>query len=194
MRNVCLIATVLLFVPSLVFAQDTMMTSDMALENSVGIGYGLPYGILGANADLKIIQNLYLTLGMGTVIDSDDIGYNLGLRYFLFGPDKALRPRITVLYGTNTVAEIEIWDRGSDGTWGTADDFVEETEWRRYPGLSAGAGLQWNFGSSKKYGIDLDVFYIVDTDLDVDEIEEKDHETTYDPDEIAFSLGFRINM
>ncbi|MBN2382756.1 hypothetical protein JXQ70_07725 [bacterium] len=194
MKKVCLIASMMLLVPALLCAQETMSTTGMALENSVGIGYGLPYGVLGVNADLKLFQNLYMTLGMGTVLVSDDIAYNLGLRYFFFGPEKSIRPRITVMFGANSIVEVDMWDRGPDNEWDTADDFVDESEWRRYQGWTAGAGVQWNFGATKKYGLDLDVMYNFYSQLDVDEIEEKDHETADEPDDVSVSLGFRINM
>ncbi|MFC1849080.1 hypothetical protein ACFL27_02625 [candidate division CSSED10-310 bacterium] len=190
MKRICLIVLLTIFIPATLFAEG----SDTDRINSVGLGYGIQYGIAGLNVDLHLVQNLYVSMGLGTIMVSEDFAYNLGFKYYFLSPDSAIRPRVSLFFGSNDIVEVDIMARGEDGEWGTADDFVDESEWRRYPGWTIGAGLQWMLGESKRHGLDLDVYYIAWSTLDVDEMETKDHEFTDEPADVGFAIGYRFAL
>lgn len=148
---------------------------------SVGIGFGLPYGVIGANLDIKLVSVLNLTAGIGTGIFVTPM-YNVGMKCFLRSGNYKFRPRIMANYGTTSLLYIEDYN----------GDVVEQES---YNGLSLAAGFQWALNITNSVGIDFDIIYIVDDS----EIEAKKVEYInegYDlnlnaTNNIKFSLGLR---
>lgn len=165
----------LLFLLSLeVQAQDAASTPQTIKESKVGvgIGFGIPYGILGVNVDFVVAPNLNLTAGLGT--STVDLGYSFGAKYFFSDVSHSFRPRILALYGTNAV----LWDAS-----GWDND-------KSYTGLSLGAGAQWMWGESKSNGLDFDIIFIATTGLDVNDLKNQGI-IVDEPGKIKFSIGYR---
>ena len=141
-------------------------------NNSWGIGFGIPYGILGVNADYNIISDLNVSFGLGTTIFAG-VGYNIGFKYFITAKENSFRPRVLAFYGINSMSLI-----GDEG--------------ESYTGFSIGAGFQWMWGQSKTNGLDFDIIYIATTGYDVDELRAKYPQ--YQIEELGrvkISIGYR---
>ena len=144
---------------TLVLAPDgtsyTINTKDIVAINeqshnspgSIGVGFGLPYGLLGINADIKLYKVLYATGGIGTGIYVTPI-YNVGLRCFMTPGTKKLRPRASVYYGTYGMLYLE--------------DSYSETIKDTFTGFTLGLGLQYAIDIVKAWGVDFEILYIVD--------------------------------
>ncbi len=152
-------------------AQETASTPPQPFkENSIGVGIGIPYGIIGVNGDLNIAPNLNFTLGIGTAVVS--VGYNFGVKYFFLDADKWFRPRILAVYGTNSALQV---------TNASGYD-------KAYTGLSLGAGAQYMW--SRTSGLDFDIIYIATTGLDVNDLR-KQGIAADEPGKVKISLGYR---
>lgn len=145
-------------------------------SGSLGLGYGLPYGGLGVNADVYIFEPVALTVGVGSF--GYTAGYEIGAKYFYGPPQKTWRPQAVLLYGINSVLIAEM-DPEPD---------IREA----FMGFSIGIGSQFMFGKAKKHGFDIDVFYVLSSGV-FDRIKELD-ELGYqfeDMTRFKFSLGYR---
>lgn len=147
-------------------------------ELSLGVGLGIPYGILGISLDYNIIDNLYLSGAIGTTIFAGT-GYSVGAKYHIFNSESSWRPRVSAFYGTNAIIQ-------------TLDN---DLNLESYQGISLGVGLLKTLGTENKHGIDFDVLYIVskgDFDKQKEYLEnngyimDKDYEGN-----IKFSIGYR---
>ncbi len=67
---------------------------------NVGVGFGIPYGVLGFNLELSLLPYLSVTGGFGTTIFTG-VGYNVGLKGYFRKPGPVWRPRASVYYGIN---------------------------------------------------------------------------------------------
>ncbi len=113
--------------------------------NKVGLGLGIPYGLLGANAELGLHPNLALTGGVG--ITPGGLGWAVGAR--AYGPKLgSIRPRLTALHGVVAILETQYWYGDSD--------------YETITGNAIGIGLEWE--STTDTFIELD---ILSTDADV---------------------------
>lgn len=172
MKKIILVLTFLLFA-SVSLAQDETSETPEFDKNSWGLGFGIPYGVLGANIDVNVVDNLNLSFGLGTTVIAG-VGYNFGFKYFFTSVENTMRPRILAFYGVNAVSSIG-----------------DDTE--TYTGLSIGAGLQWMWGESKSSGMDVDIIYVATTGYDVDELEDR-YGGMYEIEEIGkvkLSIGYR---
>lgn len=89
---------------------DTKDESTMPLPGlSVGVGVGIPYGLIGANINYPVSESFDLTIGAG-------LGFSAGIRYWLSNATDGLR--LTFVYGSNTVIDDPITDKLE-----TYDDF-----------------------------------------------------------------------
>jgi hypothetical protein len=114
---------------------------------SVGIGFGIPYGMLGVNFDLKLFSVLYANAGIGTGIFVTPM-YSGGLKcYFLSGGHK-FRPRILANYGTTGMLYLE-------------DEYGDVIERSSFHSLCFGTGFQYALDISKAFAFDFDMIYIV---------------------------------
>lgn len=175
MKRVCLIAIVILLPSSVLWAQETDPPSYELKRNSIGLGFGIPYGILGLNLDVNIVQNLNLSIGTGGT-EKVGFGYSAGFKYFLSSIEEKLRPRVSAYYGINTVIETEYIS--SDGS---------QTETESFAGFSFGAGIQIMCGKSKRNGFDFDFIFTATRG------NYKNDEGSYsdEPNRVSISLGYR---
>jgi len=175
MKRVSVIAIVILLSSSVLWAQETAPPSYELKRNSIGLGFGIPYGISGLNIDVNIVQNLNVSIGAGGT-EKVGFGYSAGFKYFLASIEEKLRPRVSAYYGINTVVETEYFS--SDGS---------QTEKERSAGFSFGAGIQVMYGKSKRNGFDFDFIFIITSDYDEDYRESPSDK----PNIISISLGYR---
>ncbi|MBN1131970.1 MAG: hypothetical protein JXR52_12615 [Bacteroidales bacterium] len=117
---------------------------------SVGIGYGVPYGGLGINADVNLFRSFYLSAGTGTV-DFERLLFCFGSKLYLRRGHCKWRPRIDLNYGT-----IGLVYALNDGS------VMEDPRDFRYWSPVVGLGQQLTLGIKSSFGLDLDVHYIID--------------------------------
>lgn len=165
MKKLTVLIVIVMLMATTVFAGEGPSKSK---KKSWGIGFGIPYGILGVNSDYNIAPNFNLTLGFGSTIFAG-MAYNGGLKYYLASKDNSFRPKISAYYGTNAMKE-------------KAGYYM--SEWKQYTGLTLGIGTQWMWGKSKSSGLDFDVMYIATSGL-------SNHD---DYGKIKISLGFRHGL
>lgn len=136
-----------------------------------GVGFGIPYGVLGANLDLDLGAGFKGSFGLGSTIVAGP-GFSAGVKYFLGGPDRGFRPRCGVFYGTNAIIQRSA---------GIVDAYES------YNGLNLVFGSEVMFGSSRKHGLDFDLVYIATNGYDDDDLGGVESE----PGRVKFSLGYR---
>jgi hypothetical protein len=167
-----------------------------AKKVSVGVGFGIPYGVLGTNMDIHLVDNFDLSFGFGSTLLAG-MGYNFGVKFHLASPGSSLRPRLSAYYGTNSVME-NAPDNGVSinddyyyyykaNAWGNSslgDDYES------YSGITVGFGTEIMFGASKANGIDLDVLYLVTTGYDKNKLESQGY-LMQETGKVKFSLGYR---
>lgn len=155
-------------------------------DGSVGVGFGLPYGLIGLGLDINLANNLYATIGLGTTGDS--VAYNAGLKYYFRDVSKVWRPRLTFLYGTNGFLERECFGYGCN--------FNSEIE--TFKGTTVGLGQSFSFGHKRKHGFDLDLLYRLSDGGFEDETDrlENNGYTVEQSSSNGFSLaiGYRYNF
>jgi hypothetical protein len=159
-------------------AQPDSLSSPELKKNSVGLGFGIPYGILGGNLDINVAPNLDLSAGIGAAA-SAGVGYSFGLKYFFTPIERTFRPRISAYYGTNTAVEAT-----------TITFYSSSTEKKTYSGLNLGLGAQFMWGETKSNGLDFDIIYIATTGLDLEEWRDRGF-TVEEPGKVKFSIGYR---
>ncbi|MBC8479410.1 MAG: hypothetical protein H8D46_03005 [FCB group bacterium] len=157
------------------FSQE-MLNSD-GKGNTYGFGLGIPYGVLGANMDYSIAQNLYLSAGIGSTV-LDGVGYNIGAKYFFRPATETFRPRVSAFYGINSILELDYSAVGG------------ENETKTYTGLSIGVGAQWMWGPNKSQGLDIDIIYFATQGWDLKELENQGFQFD-EPADIGISIGYR---
>lgn len=140
-------------------------------QGSLGLGYGIPYGGLGLNADYLFLDNVALTVGFGAFEYS--AGYSIGAKVFFRSPERALRPQLLMVYGVNGII--------------TKDAVVEVTSNLAYTGVTAGLGAQYMLGKSKKHGFDADLIYVLSSGV----FKACDDYNLPRPGRLAFSFGYR---
>ncbi|MEE9463981.1 MAG: hypothetical protein V3W14_00220 [Candidatus Neomarinimicrobiota bacterium] len=157
-------------------------TIPMKKAGSLGVGLGIPYGVIGANIEYALENNINLTAGIGTTVFAGS-GYNVGVKYYLKDIGYTGRPRISAYYGTNALIAVTVFG-GED---------INET----FSGLTLGFGQLWMWGDSKKHGLDLDLMYLLTTgsyDERKEEIEDQYYTTLEDLGKIKISIGYRYGF
>jgi hypothetical protein len=175
MKLVSTIVMMILLSSSVLWAQGEPVLSPEMKLHSFGMGFGIPYGVLGANLDFNVAHNLNLTGGVGTTVLAG-IGYNIGLKYFFTSVERSFRPRISAYYGVNAIVVKE---------YGYKDD-----EGESYTGISLGLGAQWMWGEAKSNGLDFDAIYIATSGYDIDELRAEGFEVD-EPGKVKVSIGYR---
>jgi hypothetical protein len=121
-------------------------------KGSVGVGFGIPYGIFGFNVDFRLYKFLYISGGLGTGIFITPM-YNIGCKVYLRSGNYTWRPRLSVNYGTNGMLYVEDSYSGA----------IKES----FSGITLGIGQLWTLGITKAWGVDFDILYIVnDSELE----------------------------
>jgi len=124
--------------------REKIKTSDYTMF-SIGLGYGIPYGILGMNCEFntifptkeKVFDYIAVTGGFGYF--TGGVKYVFGLRVYPLGRKPAWQPRLSAYYGTTGFYETY---------GGTA---------KNYSGPAFGAGILWM--SRHKISVDLELQY-----------------------------------
>lgn len=161
----------------LVLVMLVLIASPVLAEGgSWGVGFGIPYGVMGVNLDYNIISNFDLSLGLG-ISPLSGFAYNIGGKLYLASEEKSFRPRVSYYYGTNTTVD-------ETGYY----DFVDK--YTNYNGVTAGIGATVYFGQSSSRGLDFDLLFRVSTEADVDQLKAKGYDTD-DIEERTFSIGYR---
>ena len=176
-KHASVIAAVILLSSSVLWAQGSASSSGMVKKNSFGLGFGIPYGVLGINLDVNVAPNLNLSAGVGTTVLAG-VGYNFGIKYFFIPIERKFRPRISAYYGVNSMLVKEYI--GID----------KEDEGEAYLGLSVGIGAQWMWGKTKSNGLDFDIMYLATSSLDVDELRKEGFDVE-ESGKVKFSIGYR---
>lgn len=114
-------------------------------RGAIGLGLGIPYGILGINGELAILPRLSLSAGIGTTIFVG-LGYNAGLKVYLREPEKRWQPNLSAYYGINGMIINE----------GYYNEFNQ-----KYPGLTLGIGQMWQLGVQRRSGFDFSLMVLV---------------------------------
>ena len=168
MKRIPYVATVIVISSLLICANAV---ADEAPQERVerirlGVGLGVPYGVLGANIAFQSNDLLEVNAGLGTPGD----GYwswNIGGRFYPFPKLKRFRPRLSALIGVV-------------GTVKDRNNKIIDV----FEGPAVGAGFIWKF--FRRHSIDLDLFWInseiierINNDIKLDE-----------ENQILLSLGY----
>ena len=127
------------------FSQGLPEISNNDSRGSLGIGIGVPYGVLGLNGDLRMLGNLEASVGVGTTM-YDHVGIEGGLRYVLTSASDPFKPRLSCFYGTNNIVYFDL----------------NEDLRRDYSGMALGFGFRY-LPPGLKLGCDVDVLYLIPT-------------------------------
>jgi hypothetical protein len=149
---------------------------------SLGIGFGIPYGLFGFNGDINLYNNFYLSTGIGVGFGTSP-WLCIGGKYYLRSGSYRWRPRVSAYYGHIGGIKIENYQGGlpkiKEGVTGSI----------------IGIGQQWMVGIKKAWGIDLDVIYIMDKgkfDKRMEELKDEGYYFDYENSGvIKISLGVR---
>ncbi len=159
--------------------------SSPAFSNNVKfeLGYGLPNGHFGGNANFDVGNNVELFAGLGAAIGKANINntdkyaaapaFSLGARYYV-------APHIRLMAGYGTIGGLLT----KDSSYATNLDM--ETLKGRY----LGAG----YFVSRNKGLVADIMYVDTSKFDekITEIEERAFVQDSDNDTIKFSVGYRF--
>lgn len=176
MKKVSLILATMLCLAVSLNAQSEEHTIVTIKKSSIGVGIGIPYGIVGTNFDINVAPNVNFSMGIGTTIFAG-MGYNFGAKVFLVSPESNFRPRLSAYYGINSMIVPETG-------FGLSDDG------KSYSGLSVGFGAQWMWGSSKSNGLDFDFVYIASSNWDLKEWRKSGY-VVDEPGKLKISVGYR---
>ena len=146
---------------------------------SAGIGFGIPYGGLGANIAYQVTSFWDITAGLGASIYAPGAGWSFGSRIY---PSSTSKFRLSGLYGVN---------RGIE----TTDCYYScESEQEQFSGLVLGLG--WGARAGEK-GWDIDLLYIATSgnfDKRVDELQSQGYELENDASDITISFGYHWDL
>ena len=129
----------------------------------IGAGFGVPYGLIGANLNYRLTDAFDLTLGAG-------YGFGAGVRYHPLAQKREFR--LTLYYGDNTVIDDPITDK-----------------YETYSDVSVGIGYGSPDGG---WDFDLVYIFIPDDAKDrVDELESMGYTVSGDTgNTVKFSVGY----
>ena len=111
---------------------------------SIGLGYGMLYGFeVGLRADYRITEQVTVNLGMGF----DEQNPSIGMQYHLVPQDQLWQPRIGLHYGVIDSLEISVPAK----EYGAG--YYQKTLY--FKGFAFEAGQSFNFGKSRRHGVDI---------------------------------------
>ncbi len=142
-------------------------------EFSIGLGLGVPYGVLGTNLNYSINEKIDVSVGIGSTIVAG-MGTSIGARFYPMGSESGLR--FSLFHGTNAILE--------EPSCAVCDDFES------YKGWNVGVGWDW---SRYDGGWDLDVIYIMTSKAfdRADELEKNGNKVSGSTEPgVRFSVGY----
>lgn len=126
---------------------------------SAGLGYGIPYGVLGVIAEIAPVQYLGICAGLGFAIEG--VGYSLGVRIYPTGSKGQWAPMISGYYGVvGAILDQETFTGGAFGggvryiaptrKWSVSTELLylvyDEKPGVAYGGkIKMAGGVQWRF-------------------------------------------------
>jgi len=174
MKKFLTVFMVLLFLSTLLNAAEK--TNNELKKHSFGIGFGVPYGGLGLNADFAMGSNFYISTGVG-----GGFGFTGGIRYIFTSLEKTFRPRISLFYGNNSLAKVEY--------------SYKDSEYEEYKGVTILLGAQWMFGHKKRHGFDFDVSHNLSDDYNSNDFIGKPGVIKVtEPGKTSLSFGYRYSF
>lgn len=116
----------------------------------IGLGLGIPYGVLGGNFEVNTGDYLSLTCGVG--YSPGGAAYSVGGRLYTAVRDKKFRPCVSMHYGVVAVLEKKIYSYSYYGYSSTSS-----TEYENVNGSAFGVGFKYNKVSTSW---DFDILYL----------------------------------
>lgn len=110
---------------------------------SVGLGIGVPYGVIGVNGEIAVSKYLSLSGGFGSTVLAGS-GYSVGGKVYFSSAESKWRPRISAHYGVNAVISV------------TGVTEISE----KFEGVTLGLGVLHTLGKNRRSGFDFDVVYL----------------------------------
>ncbi len=166
-------------------------------SGSVGIGLGIPYGYFGTNIELVPIQYKYgelinIVANFGFT-KNQLFAFGGGLRFYALGSKSAVRPRITLMFGTNAIINQHILVLLNKQN---IRYNLDETHY----GLTLGTGIRFLFGKEKRHGFDIDLNFVLYSTINkrIDELSkpDKNNIAVMNKDDkpffLSFSAGYRF--
>jgi hypothetical protein len=136
----------------------------------LGVGLGIPYGLIGFNLSFRVNSLIEATAGYGTARNGFK-AWAVGGRLYPFKDLDKFRPRLSALWGiVGTVRQDLLNDEHR-----TIDVFE---------GFAIGAGFDWTF--FERHSIDLDLFYASARKSRRYGLESEDHST------VSLGYGYRF--
>jgi hypothetical protein len=137
---------------------------------NLGIGVGIPFGILGVNANWMLSDHVDGTIGLGVY------GPSVGARVYPLGGTDGFRA--SLVYGTHTAIET------------TECSYTCESETEEFQGLNLGLG----YGTRGPHsGWDIDILLVLTdggAEDRIDELKEQGYEGEDQFNPISFSFGY----
>lgn len=180
-RLFCVILIVFLVLLASVAVFASNEPNEELQKHSFGVGLGIPYGNgLGINVNNNIAPNLDFTGSLGYNL-STDFGYEVGLKYYLAPVDQRFRPKVFILYGSNSFA----YEKDNLGS------SLPTIKSKNYQGITIGIGGVVYWKKSHAYGgLDFDITYIVSSDINKKEMNAKGYDI-YGPGTFDIGIGYR---
>jgi len=135
-----------------------------------GVGFGIPYGLIGVNIEASPIR--YVGLSGGAGFTPGGIGWAIGARLYPLGNDNDFNPRISYFHGVVAIAE-KLNYSSSDKTY------------TNLTGNAYGIGLTIKDGKDRDFDVDI-IFPKVSSS---DGYERKDGDS-----DVKISIGYGIRF
>jgi hypothetical protein len=163
----------------------TTLNAQIAKRGSIGIGIGVPYGIIGFNGEFAVHPYFSLSGGLGSTILAG-LGYAAGARAYFKPAESKWRPRISLHYGVNSL----ITDIGASGITSYDD--------KKFSGITLGIGTKAMFGHRRKSGFDFEIVYIATTGGLQDELDRLNATGQFlhidTPSKVRLVVGYRFGF
>ncbi len=121
--------------------QATEAQPALARTFRLGLGIGIPYGGIGANAEMRLGRRFAATAGFGSM--EGEPAAAGGVRFYPLGHDRQVNPRVSAYYGSVAIID-----------WGTFSSRGSNSD----EGMAYGAGIEWQ--SSPNNSLDFELLYV----------------------------------
>lgn len=165
------------------YAKNSILqVQSLRKNNSIGIGMGIPYGILGINTEYEPSSLIALSAGIGTTIVAG-IAWNVGIIAYFLDEENNIRPRVSLFYGVNSIIYIE------NNNYYNPDGINQS-----FTDLSFGIGLKSMVGES--HGLTFDLFYLfIDKAKDkISELKKSGYLFSNEIVPISYSIGYQLHF